>query len=645
MATQSIIPAANGFLKFYQFAKLEDSTDGGAATVWGIATWERPDSDDECCDYESAVPVYQAWSGKALKRTTRAGQEPSLGNVRVQHGAEVGGKVTKVDFDDTDKEIRLGSEPIDDAMYQKLKKGMYTGYSQGGSYAWRACNVCETPLPLQQGNNFCPTCDKFVTVRYGLKKLAEVSYVDSPATGEGFEHVKSNGSTEILKFQKKEPTVNKDKKTKRVAGVDLPSHCFAYVGDEDKTETWKLPIEFPGDDEKTKRHIRNALARFEQTQGIPDGEKAKVNAKIEAAARSHGIEVDGAKAVMSEVVKSMIDKAAEAKGLQKSLYDVARFADILMNFSSMYEWAMIEAEIEGDGSEVPADLKQILEDMIESFLAMAEEEARELSAKKTEQPGATMTPEELEILQKAAKKSLASHFAKAASHHEKMADKHEALADLHEDAAAHHEKMADGSECKCGKSTKSATGEVNKEDVGSGAEHMAIHDVLADQQEYHKAMGKCEMAKAKHHDGMAKAHDAHAAHLTKMAESHDEESAKAVKAEIAAEDAAFAKANPEPIVPVPVVKGAPTMDDDVKKAAEAQRNTPEYKAAIESIAKAQVDAEVAKLRDSTLAPLGAQIDEATGQAVIKGLKVVPRDEDKVEFAFAGAAPVSNTGGL
>jgi hypothetical protein len=253
MATAPVLKAPNPeFLKFIEFKKLEDSKDDGMPTVWGIATWEQPDSDSEICDYITAKPVYKEWSDKALKRTSKAGQELSLGNIRLQHGMDVGGKATKLKFDDKDKEVWLGSEPISDAVKTALQKGMYTGYSQGGSYAWRKCEDCDGQMPMQQGYNFCAACDKNVVVRYGLKKIAEVSYVDSPATGEGFEHVKANGSTEILKFAKpKETTVNKDAKTKRVAGVDLPSHCFAYVGDEEKTETWKLPINFPGDDKKT----------------------------------------------------------------------------------------------------------------------------------------------------------------------------------------------------------------------------------------------------------------------------------------------------------------------------------------------------------------------------------------------------------
>ena len=77
-------------------------------------------------------------------------------------------------------------------------------------------------------------------------------------------------------------------KTKRVDGEDLTSDCFAYAGDPEDPETWKLPIQF-STEEKTKSHIRNALARFGQTQTIPASERPKVLARIRAAAKKYGI--------------------------------------------------------------------------------------------------------------------------------------------------------------------------------------------------------------------------------------------------------------------------------------------------------------------------------------------------------------------
>jgi hypothetical protein len=99
------------------------------------------------------------------------------------------------------------------------------------------------------------------------------------------------------------------KKTKRVDGEDLTSSAFAYVGDAAKTATWKLPIKF-STEEKSKSHIQNALSRIDQTQGIPEGEKAEVKAKIVAAAKEHGIHVSGDDSeTKSEVMNIELAKA------------------------------------------------------------------------------------------------------------------------------------------------------------------------------------------------------------------------------------------------------------------------------------------------------------------------------------------------
>ena len=79
--------------------------------------------------------------------------------------------------------------------------------------------------------------------------------------------------------------------TKTVDGVALPSSSFAYVGDPHDPGTWHLPIHFPDDLEKTKTHIVDALARFDQTDGIPKDDKSEVYARIVGAAKAHGIAV------------------------------------------------------------------------------------------------------------------------------------------------------------------------------------------------------------------------------------------------------------------------------------------------------------------------------------------------------------------
>jgi hypothetical protein len=83
-----------------------------------------------------------------------------------------------------------------------------------------------------------------------------------------------------------------EKKSKRVDGEDLPASSFLFVGDKEKTETWKLPWKFSSE-EKTKSHLRNALARFNQTQGIPAEKKKEIYAKLTRLCKKYGIHVEG----------------------------------------------------------------------------------------------------------------------------------------------------------------------------------------------------------------------------------------------------------------------------------------------------------------------------------------------------------------
>jgi len=80
-------------------------------------------------------------------------------------------------------------------------------------------------------------------------------------------------------------------KTKTVDGVPLPASSFAYVGHKSQPDSWKLPIHFPGDPEKSADHARLGLAMFSRTEGIPDSEKSEVYARIVGAAKAHGISV------------------------------------------------------------------------------------------------------------------------------------------------------------------------------------------------------------------------------------------------------------------------------------------------------------------------------------------------------------------
>jgi HK97 family phage prohead protease len=102
---------------------------------------------------------------------------------------------------------------------------------------------------------------------------------------ESFQEDEEEIGENALKLAAEQRAENKKKvRTKRVAGKNLTKSAFAYVGDPERTETWKLPIH-------DASHVRNALARFNQTKGIPADKKAAVYRKIVAAAKKFGIEV------------------------------------------------------------------------------------------------------------------------------------------------------------------------------------------------------------------------------------------------------------------------------------------------------------------------------------------------------------------
>jgi hypothetical protein len=82
-----------------------------------------------------------------------------------------------------------------------------------------------------------------------------------------------------------------DLKSKRVGGTDLSSKCFAYVGDEQKTDTWKLCIHVPGDAAKTRSLVATALHRFDEAR-IPAIERETVWNIVRGAAICLGLRVE-----------------------------------------------------------------------------------------------------------------------------------------------------------------------------------------------------------------------------------------------------------------------------------------------------------------------------------------------------------------
>jgi ATP-dependent protease ClpP protease subunit len=95
---------------------------------------------------------------------------------------------------------------------------------------------------------------------------------------------------DLSQFKNVPAELKNEAKTKEVDGEHLTAGDFIYVGDPDKTDTWSLPWHF-STEEKTQSHLRDALARFDQDEKIPEAHKAEAYAKLVRLCKEHGIDV------------------------------------------------------------------------------------------------------------------------------------------------------------------------------------------------------------------------------------------------------------------------------------------------------------------------------------------------------------------
>lgn len=388
----------NNLAKFIPFVKV----DSVRREVSGIVTAEQPDKDLEVCDYEKSVPYYKAVIAEIGKATDGRNYFP----LRYMHQLDAVGKCIGFNFNDADKEIEMTFKVVSDDAWKKVEERVLTGFSQGGRKVGD-----QVPDPVHKG------CMRYVA------DPSEVSLVDNPCLASAhFAYVKADGAVEMRKFLKTEPSpeiarianleqevsllkaagVSKTpapaaaaepkETTKRVAGQDLKASDFAYVGDAKKTETWKLPVH-------DKANARNALARFNQTKGIPSSEKSKVRAKIVSAAKKFGVDIAGdaekfaaigdclRKAVRTYINKNfntiastrLLSLDSEFGKLRKGMYEVSRMAELLQDSQYLIHAICCEQEWEGDNdSALPEMLAENISDLAETLIAMVNEEAKEL---------------------------------------------------------------------------------------------------------------------------------------------------------------------------------------------------------------------------------------------------------------------------
>lgn len=172
--------------------------------VYGRITQEVLDKANEVMDYESSKPLFEKWSNDIHT----ASNGLSKGNVRVMHGLTAAGKLTELNFDDGDKAIDVCAKIVDDAEWNKVTEGVYTGFSVGGSYAKRWTETIDGEK-----------------VKKFTASPNEVSIVDNPCVPSAcFSMFKADGSEEQVAFK----VENDDEawpdfaKADEVASIDEP---------------------------------------------------------------------------------------------------------------------------------------------------------------------------------------------------------------------------------------------------------------------------------------------------------------------------------------------------------------------------------------------------------------------------------------
>lgn len=117
--------------------------------------------------------------------------------------------------------------------------------------------------------------------------------------------------------------------------------------------------------------IRAAASRLSSVEGIPDDVKKSGGAVIDS--YEEKMKADDGKSAPRSVEYG---KAGKIK--VKGLYECAELARVLMNLGFIHQGSAWEAEVEQDGSKLPALLASVLRDCAEALVAMTQEEVNEL---------------------------------------------------------------------------------------------------------------------------------------------------------------------------------------------------------------------------------------------------------------------------
>lgn len=353
--------------------------------VYGVATAETPDRSGEIFDYATSVPYYKSWSENFEKVT----DGKSLGNVRAMHGNVAAGKLTQINYNDEQRQIEVCAKIVDDVEWKKVEEGVYTGFSQGGEYIkkWK---------------------DGALT-RYTASP-AEVSLVDLPCVPEAtFEYIKADGAKELRKFVKAdgaEAEDEEDEDKREEEGEEDDEKAKGEAEEDKKDKEGTSPKDTA---EKAGVPSNKSTPDVEQVWKARDGstfatkaEAVKHNQELLAKAEADKLAapVENAMAALNKALDTAGAPAEEAPAapdagkqapdkveltpvqkmvrLYKGLWNVGRLACLIEELDWLMQDTAWEATYEGDGSPIPAELKDSIVKLSAVLRGMVAEETSEL---------------------------------------------------------------------------------------------------------------------------------------------------------------------------------------------------------------------------------------------------------------------------
>jgi hypothetical protein len=343
---------------FARLMKVDEAT----RRVYGRATQEVPDRSGEIFDYESSKPNFEKWSGEIAKAT----DGKSVGNVRAMHGKVAAGKLNEITFNDVEKAIDICAEVVDDAEWIKVQKGVYSGFSVGGSYA-RKWNDAEKPQ-----------MKRFTAVP------TEISLVDFPCVPTAnFDLVKADGMVAQVPIVGDPEATAVDAIAKLFdAGTLKPTELLAKIEADQAVAAEAAKV-------TALEELRKAVANDQITNGEIE-KLAAAHMTVEQIAAVSGEGPTKSLGLLVELQKMAPPIAADppavvappsvvVEPLTKGLWTVADLAILVDALAGVRANAAWDAAIEGDGSPVPARLKAVCDELGQILCEMAEEEVQELA--------------------------------------------------------------------------------------------------------------------------------------------------------------------------------------------------------------------------------------------------------------------------